>query len=85
MAKILASVGALLVLSALLTWLIEAYFASEGIELGTHGVVATFLCLVLVPATTIGLMRLLRISQDKGFDERADTYARDHGHRSDEP
>ena len=25
-------------------------------------------------------MRLLRISQDRGFDERADTLARDLGH-----
>jgi uncharacterized membrane protein YcjF (UPF0283 family) len=84
MARIIAIVVALLALAALLTWLTEAYFASEGIELGFHGVAATFLCLVFVPGVTIGLMRLLRISQDKGFDDRADTYARDHGHRSDE-
>lgn len=81
MKRLLAAIGALLALAALLTWFIEGYFAEEGIALGVHGVIATFLVLVLVPAITIGLMRLLRISQDRGFDERADTYARDHGHR----
>jgi len=79
MARILAALLALIVLSGLMTWLFEAYFASEGIELGTHGVIATFLCLVLIPVFMIGLMRLLRISQDQGFDERADTLARDLG------
>ena len=80
MARILAALVALVALSALITWLLDAYFAAEGIDLGTHGVIATFLCLVLIPATMIGLMRLLRISQDRGFDERADTLARDLGH-----
>ena len=81
MIRLLAAILALLAVAAMLTWLIEGYFAAEGIRLGLHGVAATFLVLVFVPATTIGLMRLLRISQDRGFDERADTYARDHGHR----
>ena len=85
MVRILAALIALMALAGLLTWLFAAYFASEGIELGTHGVIATFLCLVLIPVTMIGLMRLLRISQDRGFDERADTLARDLGHRRDEP
>lgn len=84
MTRILAAIVALTVLAALLTWLFDAYFAAEGIDLGTHGIIATFLCLVLIPATMIGLMRLLRISQDKGFDERADTLARDLGHKRDE-
>ena len=77
MVRIIAAIAGLLVLSALLTWLFDTWFASEGIDLGFHGVVATFLCLVLVPGTTIGLMLLLRISRDRGFDERADTLARD--------
>ncbi len=85
MVRIIVFTAALVVAAGLLTWLIDGYFAAGGIDLGVHGFVATFLCLVLVPATTIVLMRLLRISQDKGFDERADTYARDHGHRNDQP
>ena len=77
MRRIIAGVVALVVAAALLTWPIDAYFAAEGIELGLHGRFATFLCLVFIPGVTIGLMLLLRYSQRKGYDERADSYARD--------
>lgn len=74
---ILATV-ALLVFAAVGTWLIDLYLRSTGESWGVHGLIATFLCLVFVPGTTIGLMQLTRISRDRGFDDRADTWVRDH-------
>lgn len=78
MRRVILATVALLVLAAVGTWLIDLYLRSIGTVWSIHGQFATFLCLVLVPATTIGLMQLTRISRDRGFDERADTYARDH-------
>jgi len=77
MRRIIAGIVALVVAAALLTWPIDAYFAAEGIELGPHGRLATFLSLLFIPGVTIGLMLLLRFSQQRGYDERADSFARD--------
>ncbi|MBT6204278.1 MAG: hypothetical protein P8Q36_20530 [Alphaproteobacteria bacterium] len=63
--------AAILVLAVLVTWLIESIFASDGIQLGTHGTIAVFLCLLIIPALTMGLMRLAHESDAKGFDKAA--------------
>ena len=70
----------LVVLAGGITWLVDAYLMAEGIRLGPHGILATFLCLVFVPGITFGLMFLVRLSRDRGFDDRADTWVRDQDH-----
>ena len=84
MRRVILATAALLVFAAVGTWLIDLYVRSIGTHWGFHGLLATFLCLVFIPGTTIGLMQLTRFSRDKGFDDRADTYVRDHHGGSDE-
>ena len=71
MQRLLLALLALTAAAALLTWPIGAFFEADGIDLGFHGTIAVFLCLLLIPSITIGLMLLLRLSHDKGFDDRA--------------
>jgi len=68
MKRIVMWSGAIIVVAAALTWVIEAVFAADGIELGFHGTVAVFLCLVIVPGLTIGLMWLAHVSDREGHD-----------------
>lgn len=64
--------GAILALcAALATWAIEALFAADGVDLGVHGALAVFLCLVFVPGLTVALMRLARLSDARGVDRAA--------------
>lgn len=84
MRRAIFATAALLVFAAVGTWLVDIYLRSTGVSWSVHGLLATFLCLVFVPGTTIGLMQLTRISRDKGFDDRADTYVRDRHGKSDE-
>ena len=63
--------AAVMFCAALATWLIETVFAADGIDLGIHGTLAVFLCLVFVPGLTIGLMRLAHLSDTRGFDRAA--------------
>ncbi len=64
--------GAAVVLcAALATWLIDTLFAADGVDLGVHGALAVFLCLVFVPGLTIALMRLAHLSDARGFDRAA--------------
>lgn len=76
MVRILLAIALLVLLAGLMTWGIAAYVGAEGIRLGTHGVIAVFLCLVFVPGITFGLMFLVRLSHDRGFDENADSVGR---------
>ncbi len=83
--KSLAIYGAgLTVLAALITWFIDSQFSRDGIDLGIHGVIAIFLCLLIIPSLAIGLMRLAHVSDRRGYDagaaekgEKSD----DHGNR----
>jgi hypothetical protein len=65
-------------------YVIDYQFSSDGIELGTHGVIATFLCLLIIPALGMGLMRLAHVSDRQGFDAGASEKGSDtddHGNR----
>ncbi len=83
--KMLAIYGAgLVLLAGLITWFIDFQFSGDGIELGTHGVIAIFLCLLIIPALGMGLMRLAHVSDRKGFDAGAaekGSDTDDHGNR----
>jgi len=82
MRRAIIATVAIVVLAGVATWLIDLYLRSVGTPWSGHGLLATFLCLVFVPGTTIGLMQLTRLSRDKGFDDRADSYVRDTQKRS---
>ena len=70
--------GALLVAAGLGTFALHEVFAADGIALGFHGTLATFLLLVAVPGCVIGLMRLVHLSHIRGYDEAAGSGVR-HG------
>ncbi len=61
----------LAILAAPFTWLINDLFASDGIDLGVHGVIAIYLCLLVVPTLGIGLMHLAHVSDRDGIDAQA--------------
>lgn len=76
--------GGLVLVAGLITWLIDSLFSGDGIALGTHGVIAIFLCLLIIPALGIGLMRLAHVSDRQGFDAGAaekGSETDDHGNR----
>lgn len=82
MRRVILATVALLAFAAVGTWMIDFHLRSVGTPWSVHGLIATFLCLVFVPGTTIGLMQLTRLSRDLGFDDRADGFVRDRKDRS---
>ena len=83
--KMIAIYGVgLVILAGLITWFTDNQFSDDGIDLGTHGVIAIFLCLLIIPALGIGLMRLAHVSDRQGFDAGASengSDTNDHGNR----